>query len=219
MRACARRLAAGRETEWVWPHRVPLTPGRAFPDVARLVLRSGSPALVGVTVAALAGGMPWETAATAPVCALLIAVEETAHLATAARAAPGVRLALVTRFPWRVVARIRPPLPPRTAAAVALAGPLAAGGVGLLCVTLPLAVRNLLPETAGAGYAAWAPALLPPLWLLAAALPLPGSDAAVVRAAQRVSSFSLRALWLDSVRLLVAAARPGPPPIRSGDRR
>ncbi|MHB8080137.1 MAG: hypothetical protein ACYDIE_12890, partial [Candidatus Krumholzibacteriia bacterium] len=54
-----------RETEWVWPAGVPLTPGRAFPDVARLVLRGWSPALAAAAAAALGGGVPWGTAAVA----------------------------------------------------------------------------------------------------------------------------------------------------------
>ncbi len=82
------RTTARRETEWVWPAGVPFTPRRAWPDVARLVLRSWGPALVGVACAALAGVVPWGAAATVPVCALLVAVEETAHLAVAARLAP-----------------------------------------------------------------------------------------------------------------------------------
>lgn len=201
----ARRPAARRETEWVWPAGVPCTPGRAFPDVARLVLRSWVPALAGVALAGLAGGVPWGAAAAAPACALLVAVEETAHLAVAARLAPDARLALVTRFPLRAAARIRPPLPPRPAAVAALAGPLAAGVAGLLAISLPLALRNLLPTPPRADYSAWAPALVPPLWLLAAALPLPGSDLAVARAARA----PVRALLRESARLLCDALRRG----------
>lgn len=202
------RTTARRETEWVWPAGVPFTPRRAWPDVARLVLRSWGPALSGVACAALAGVVPWGAAATVPVCALLVAVEETAHLAVAARLAPNARLALVTRFPLRAAARIRPPLPPRAAATAALAGPLAAGVAGLLGVSLPLAACNLLPTPPRADYAAWAPALVPPLWLLAAALPLPGSDLAVARAARE----PVRAVLRKSARLLCAA-------LRSSDRR
>lgn len=182
---------------------MPFTPRRGWPDVVRLVLRSWGPALSGVACAALAGLVPWGVAATVPVCALLVAVEETAHLAVAARLAPDARLALMTRFPLLAAARIRPPLPPRAAAAAALAGPLAAGVAGLLGVSLPLAACNLLPTPPRADYAAWAPALVPPLWLLAAALPLPGSDLVVARAARE----PVRAVLRKSARLLCAAFR------------
>ena len=207
-RARAWRTSARRETEWVWPAGVPFTPRRGWPDVARLVLRSWGVTLAGVTLAALVGGVPWGAAATAPVCALLVAVEETAHLAAAARLAPNARLALVTRFPLRAAARIRPPLPPRAAATAALAGPLAAGIAGLLGVSLPLAGCNLLSTSPRVDYAAWAPALVPPLWLLAAALPLPGSDLAVARAARE----PVRTVLRRSARLLCAV-------FRSSDRR
>jgi len=202
------RTPTRRETEWVWPAGVPFTPRRGWPDVTRLVLRSWGVALAGVTLAALVDGVPWGAAATAPVCALLVAVEETAHLAAAARLAPNARLALVTRFPLRAAARIRPPLPPRAAATAALAGPLAAGIAGLLGVSLPLAGCNLLSTPPRVDYAAWAPALVPPLWLLAAALPLPGSDLAVVRAARE----PVRTILRRSARLLCAV-------FRSSDRR
>lgn len=198
--AAAWLAAARRGTEWVWPAGVPLTPRRAFPDVARLVLRSWAPALAGAALAALAGVAPWGAAATVTVSALLVAVEETAHLAVAARLAPAARFALVTRFPLRAAARIRPALAPRPAAAAALAGPLAAAAAGLVVVTLPLAARNLLPATPRADYSAWAPALVPPLWLIAAAVPLPGSDLAVARAARA----PLPAVLRESVRLLCA---------------
>ncbi len=175
----------GRPGAWLWPTAVPLTFRRALPDVLRIVVARvwGAPVTV-AALAAAAGWIGWSAAASLALAALLTAVEETAHLAVAARLAPGAPVALVARPGLRFAARV-PALPrPADVAAVALAGPLAAALAGALAVTLPLCAGAVLRDGARALYHPPAPALVP-AWLALSALPLRGSDAAAARDALR----------------------------------
>lgn len=170
-----------RRERYVWPPGTPFTARRALSEIAWLVAREWSPLLLVAAGGAVAGVCPPRTPALAAAVVALVAVEEYAHLAATLRLWPPAlgepRLSLAVTRPFHVAARVSPPLPPRDAAAAALAGPLAAALAGALTLTLPALAAGLYPPAI--------PGCLPLFYLAASALPLPGTDAAVVGAVLR----------------------------------
>lgn len=186
-----------------------MTFAAALPDVALLVLRAWAWPLLAVVAGALCGAWSPRLPASAVALALMVAVEETAHLAAAAAAAPAARLGLRVRPPLRVAALFLTPLSPPDRAAVALAGPLGAAVAGMALSAALAAAAAWLPGAAGGRYAAAMPLWLPPAYLALSALPLPGSDAAALRAALRAGGRrpSPARLLARTVRLLGAGLR------------
>jgi hypothetical protein len=151
--------------------------------------------------------VPATTAAAAAALVLMVVVEEYAHLAAVAHLCPTASLALAVRRPLRVRAEASARLDPDDAAAVALAGPVAAAAAGAVVLTVPLGTLNLLLRTAPSSYADLALLLLPLFYAALSALPLPGSDAAVVLGALRRRHLPVRPGTLG--RRATLGRRPG----------
>lgn len=174
-----------RRLLYLWPADTPLTVRAALPDVSRLVAREWSPLIAAVAAAAAFGWWAWGSLLVLGALGTLVAIEETAHLVAASRLAPDARLGLRVRRPLRLEAWVQGRLGRSERAIVALAGPLAAGSVGLLTLTLPLALLSSLRSQSGGPYSACVLPCLPVAYLIVAALPFRDSDAAVVYATWR----------------------------------
>ena len=168
-----------------WPRGAPFTFARGGPAVALVILEEWWPLPAAAGALWAARLLPLAAVAAATTLVFMIAAEEYAHLAAVARLCPEARLALTVRPPLRVRAQAAATLDPDATAAAALAGPLAALAAGLLIVFVPLGAVALLRRGPRLSYAAGALPLLPPLYVLFSAVPLPGSDAAAVLSALR----------------------------------
>ena len=178
--------AGSRESMDAWLTQISPTLRATLPQVLYRIIVVGWGALIlGAAALALVQVTGWTPAIVLTTVALLIAVEETTHLLAGARVSPASRLTLVSRPPLRLVTRIDAVLSPQDAAAVALAGPVAASLAGFVTITLPWLALTWIRGDTNALYHPSTPVVVQMVYVVLSALPLPGTDAAIARAARR----------------------------------